>query len=264
MDSDKVRELAARVEDHRLDFKSGLYASNDELAKDLMTFANLLPPGSTGHIILGIKQLPDDTGEIVGVDLGACRDSHYQQKVAGKLNRSPQFTFFPIQLPEGELVGVFEIVGIGERPYFPLVTSGNLKKFIPQKRLGSSTADASPDEVREWVLEDRPSKDPAALLDRIPREERDRVLLAVDKLNKNLHPIGLPAPLATTLLEVDTSSAAAKFYIASQNRQLTIPLSAITNVYRADSHWRVIVDGFLSDETWEYMPTSRARRRETA
>src|SRR2546423_1440305 len=101
MDEAMVRELAARVEDHRLDFKEGLYSSNEELAKDLMAFANLLPPGSKGHILVGVRQRPDDTGEIVGVELGVDRDSNYQQKVHGKLNRVPRFTFFPFQLPEG-------------------------------------------------------------------------------------------------------------------------------------------------------------------
>lgn len=162
MDEAMVRELAARVEDHRLDFKEGLYLSNAELAKDLMAIANMLPPGSTGHILLGVRQRQDDTGEIVGVQLGVDRDSNYQQKVHGKLNRTPRFSFFPLQLPEGE-TGVFEIVGIGDRPYFPIADAEKLRKNIASKRQGSSTAAASPDEVREWVLEDRPSKEPAVL-----------------------------------------------------------------------------------------------------
>ncbi len=154
MDEAMVRELAERVEDHHLDFKEGLYSSNEELAKDLMAIANLLLPGSKGHILVGVRQRPDDTGEIVGVELGDDRDSNYQQKVHGKLNRVPRFTFLPLQLPEGD-VGVFEITGIGDRPYFPLADAGKMKKNVALKRQGSSTATASPDEIREWVLEDR-------------------------------------------------------------------------------------------------------------
>jgi hypothetical protein len=88
------------------------------------------------------------------------------------------------------------------------------------------------------------------------------MLLAVDKLNKNFHPIGLPAPITATLWEVDASSSTAKFYLTSQDRQLAIPLNAISHVYKVGVHWRVIIEGFLGDETWEYMPLSRARRRE--
>jgi hypothetical protein len=261
MDSDKIRELTARVEDHRLDFKSSLYTSNEELAKDLMAIANVLPPGSTGHIILGVKQLPDDTGEIVGVALGAERDSHYQQKVAGRLNRSPQFTFFPIHLPEGD-VGVFEVTGIGERPYFPLVTRGNLNKFIPQKRLGSSTAVASPDEVREWVLEDRASFDPATLLSRVPSSERDKFLVVADLLTASFSPVN-SAPLAATLLSDDHAEGAATFHLQQQKRNVSIPFNNISAVFRDGSQWRVLIDGYLRNagdgEKWEFQLRSRAR-----
>jgi hypothetical protein len=260
MDGDKVRELAARVEDHRLDFKTGLYTSNEELAKDLMAIANLLPPGSSGHILLGVKQIPDDTGTIVGVSLGAERDPHYQQKIAGKLNRSPHFTFFPIQLPDGE-VGVFEVTGMGERPYFPLITAGKLKKFIPQKRLGSSTADASPDEVREWVLEDRPSSDPATLLSRVPSADRDKFFVVVDMLTTSFNVV-TTAPFAATLLR-DGAEGAANFRLQQQQKDVTIPLNKISDVWRDGPHWRVLVDGYLRNvgdgEKWEFQPRSRAR-----
>jgi len=261
MDSNKVRELAARVEDHRLDFKASLYASNEELAKDLMAIANLLPPGSTGHILLGVKQRPDDTGEIVGVDLGAERDSHYQQKVAGKLNRSPRFTFFPIQLSEGD-VGVFEIIGNGERPYFPLITAGKLKKSIPQKRLGSSTADASPDEVREWVLEDRPISDPATLLSRVPLNERNEFLVVADLLSVSLY-TAPTAPFEATLIDLNSAGGAVTFRLHKYRSNVTLPLNKISDVWRDGAHWRVLVDGYLrtTDEgkTWEFQPRSRAR-----
>jgi Putative DNA-binding domain len=263
MDEAKVRELVSRVEDHRLDFKEGLYSANEELAKDIMAIANLLPLGSTGHILLGVRQRTDDTGEIVGVELGADRDSNYQQRIHGKLNRTPRFSFLTLQLPEGD-VGVFEITGVGDRPYFPIADAGKLKKNIALKRQGSSTAPATPDEVREWVLEDRPSKEPAAMLDRIPRKEREGLLLVVDKLNRNFHPMGLLVPITATLLEVDASGAVAMFDLAPKDLKLSIPLNAISHAYKDGARWRVVIDGFLSDETLEYMPVSRARRRETA
>jgi len=256
----KVRELAARAEDHRLDFKSGLYSSNAELAKDLMAIANLLPPGSTGYLLLGVRQRPDETGEIVGVDLGSDRDSNYQQKIAHKLNRSPRFTFFPLRLQEGE-VGVFEITGIGERPYFPIVDEEKLKKFIPQKRLGSSTAHASPDEVKDWVLEDRPTLDPGILLDRIPEPERDKVLIAAEMLDQNFQICG-PVTFPSVLLGVNRSGAVAQFRFAERNFDVYLPLAAL-RVYREGSTWRVDVDGYLratqNETVWEYQPPGRGR-----
>jgi len=209
-----------------------------------------------------VKEKPDGTGDIVGAVLGSDRDHQYQQKVAGKLNRSPQFTFFALPLPGGD-VGVFEITGVGERPYWPIITAGRLKKFIPQKRVGSSTAEASPDEVKEWVLEDRPTSDPAILLRRIPTAEQDRLLIVADMLNDNyalLH----GAPFRATLLGVDALGAAARFRLQQPNREVSIPLTAISHqVWKDGTDWKVVVDGCLrgykNKTFWEYQPRSRAR-----
>lgn len=259
IDEAKVRELAARVEDHRLDFKEDLYSSNEELAKDLMAFANLLPPGSTGHILLGVRQRQDDTGEIVGVNLGVDRDSNYQQKADGKLNRTPRFTFFRLHLQEGE-IGVFEINGTGERPYFPIANAGKLRKNIPLKRLGSSTADATPDEVKDWVHEDQPDKESAVVLDRLPKDEREKILIVADMLTASFRVVPVARPFAATLLEVDHSSAAAKFHLVVQDRDIVIPLRAISHIWRGGPDWRVVVEGYLrSAEGWEYQPRWRAQ-----
>jgi hypothetical protein len=260
MDEARFRELTMRAEDHRLDFKSGLYTSNDELTKDLMAIANLLPPASNGHILLGVRQRPDDTGEIVGVALGAERDSQYQQKVAGRLNRSPRFTFYPLRLSEGE-VGAFEITGVGERPYFPIVTAGRLRKFVPQKRLGSSTAEATPDEVKEWVLEDQTKSGAAILLIKIPHGDRDKILIAASMLTQNFDAVQ-NAPLAAVLLDIDSSGSAARFHL-SQKGDIIIPLNAISSVWREGNSWQVLIDGYVRHSpltgAWEYQPRSRAR-----
>jgi hypothetical protein len=263
MDESRLRELAARVEDHRLDFKAERYSSNEELAKDLMVFANLLPPGSTAHILIGVRQRSDDAGEIVGCALDVDRDSNYQQKVAGKLNRTPQFTFYPFLLPEGE-VGAFEITGVGERPYFPLLNVGKLRKFVPVKRQGSSTADASPDEVMEWVLEDKARLDSGFWLVRIPQSERDKVLLNVEMLTQSFKVVSTDAPsLPASLLDIDSSGAAARFQLEQYQSELSVPLHAISSVWRAGEHWQVVIDGYMrrspASQLWEYQPRSRAR-----
>jgi len=49
---DEVRQLAARVEDQKLDFKETFYGPNDnaEMAKDIMAIANNLGRDEVGYI----------------------------------------------------------------------------------------------------------------------------------------------------------------------------------------------------------------------
>jgi hypothetical protein len=157
---DKVRELCSRREGTSLDFKLDTYDwpndGNNELSKDLMAMANCLardaPPA---YILIGVKELPDGTGEIVGVPAGShLNDASLQQKVAD-LNRRPVFSYSPVDV-DGRSVGVFEIRP-GQRPYYALREKGarhKLQRFAPLYRSGSSTDLASPDMVIEWARED--------------------------------------------------------------------------------------------------------------
>ena len=158
--ADKVRELVARREGTKLDFKARDHdwaanraASNAELAKDLMALGNMLRPNSEpAYILTGVQ----NDGTIVGVPPA----SHYDdailhQKVQGALNRTPVFAYAPVEV-DGMSIGVYEIRG-GARPYFPLRDAPpSLRRHVAMYRNGTATEEASPTMILEWAREDDP------------------------------------------------------------------------------------------------------------
>lgn len=160
IDADAVRLLAAQREGTRLDFKVQQYDwkadGNLELAKDLMAMANALSPGGgNAHILIGVKELDDHSGQIVGVAPAAhLDDASMHQKVCPHLNRTPDFSYTQIDV-DGLSVGVFE-VRPGQRPIFATVEKGPLKRGVARYRDGSSTPleGAWPDRIVGWFQED--------------------------------------------------------------------------------------------------------------
>lgn len=158
--ADDIRELAARKESASLDFKEVDYdwsptakkKSNSELAKDLMAFANSLQANSgPGYILIGVQ----DDGTIVGVPpVSHQDDAALHQKVQGLLNKTPHFSYVPVEV-DGVSVGAYEIRP-GGRPYFPLKDSGSIRRHVALHRNGSSTDLASPTMILEWAREDDP------------------------------------------------------------------------------------------------------------
>lgn len=160
LDADAIRSLAAQHEGTRLDFKSQQYDwksdGNLELAKDLMAMANALSPGGgNAYILVGVKELSDHSGEIVGVAPTAhLDDASMHQKVHPHLNRTPDFSYTQVDVG-GLSVGVFE-VRPGRRPIFATVTKGPLVRGVARYRDGSSTPQegAWPDRIVGWFQED--------------------------------------------------------------------------------------------------------------
>jgi hypothetical protein len=158
---DQVRELLARVENPKLDFKSSDYdwdnEGNNELAKDLMATGNVLPRGTEpGYILIGVNEATDGTGIATGVSSSShLDDAKLHQKVSGVLNRTPSFSYMPVDI-DGKSIGVYE-VRPGGRPFYALRDSGKrhrLKRFEARYRNGSATEVASPDQIIEWSRED--------------------------------------------------------------------------------------------------------------
>lgn len=176
---DRLRELAARGESPTLDFKEKMYdfaanraAANAELAKDLMALANSLKVGSEpAYILIGVQ----DDGTIVGVPPAShVDDASLHQKVAGLLNRTPNFSYAIVDV-DSMSVGVFEIHS-GGRPYFPLKdVPPSLRKHVGMYRSGSSTEPASPTMVIEWSREDDPAGNRIKELELREREAEARV-----------------------------------------------------------------------------------------
>jgi hypothetical protein len=163
INDDKVRELVARGESTSLDFKTTDYDwsttakkdSNAELTKDLMAMANVLRSTSEpAYIITGVTKAIPHT--IVGVPPSShLDDAALHQKVQGRLNQTPQFSYYPVEV-NGFSVGVYEILP-GGRPYFALRTqSPSLTRHVAAYRNGTSTDDASPTMILQWAREDDP------------------------------------------------------------------------------------------------------------
>ena len=148
------RMLCARREGQHLDFKEKFYESSDngnaELAKDIMAIANTLPLGATGHILFGVREMSDGTGEICGCSIAPwITDSNLQQKVRGSLNRIPSFSLHALKVDGFDVLAVK--ITSGGRPFYPLRDKGGLRRHVALVRIGSATEVASPDEILEWA-----------------------------------------------------------------------------------------------------------------
>jgi hypothetical protein len=261
MDETLVRGLVARREEPRLDFKESPWESSDEFAKDLMAMGNILPRGARAHILVGVRELGDGTGEIIGAEMGRARDAEYHEKVK-TLNKVPKFRFAIVPL-DGKSVGVFEIEGGGQRPYFPLRDKGVLRRFVPLKRSGTSTDVASPDEVLEWSREDEPTLQPPwHRLRDIPPDARVRVMAAF-RINDGamaLKPEG--ARLVGSFKGIDEQQLRCTFEMEQDRRQLHVPLVKVELVWSEGLQWNVQVAGTvapaLGSTQWSFFPdTSR-------
>lgn len=157
-----VRELCARGEGSRLDFKRdppyGDWKSKGRLdfLKDLISLANSVPAGdATAHLLLGVaEEEPERFGKVTGFQPEPhISDAGLHEVCVGTLNRVPPFRYQLVEV-DGHLVGVVEL-GSGERPYF-LIREGNdkLRRNVAYYREGSRNTEASPQQVVQWARED--------------------------------------------------------------------------------------------------------------
>ena len=256
MDEGLVRELVARREGPRLDFKESPHETNEELAKDLIAMANVLGPSARAHILLGVREQPDGTGEIIGANLGRLGDAEFQQKVKTLLNRVPRFAFASIKV-DGKSVGVFEIEGTCHRPFYPLRDAGVLKRFMPMKRVGTSTDVASPDEVLEWKREDQPAAQPWHNLRMLQPDARVRILAGYAVIGaRPIPPDG--ASLYGMFKGIDEVQSTSTFLMEGDRRQLHIPLQKVGLVWIEGLEWKVQVHGTVREAQgttqWSFSP----------
>jgi len=113
--------------------------------------ANLISPQSPpSYILVGIE----NAGGIIGIT-SHLDDAVLHQKVAGLLNLTPTFAYYPVLVDE-KSVGVYEITG-GQRPYYPVSDSApSLRRNVALYRNGSSTDVAAPPLILSWGREDDP------------------------------------------------------------------------------------------------------------
>lgn len=153
--------LLQRSEGDTLDFKSTNYkfidATNDEkseLLKDIIAIANT-DKLSDGHIIIGVNEEGGKATTTPGVP-PELRDSDIQQFVNKKLNRPVSF-LISHELHNEVQITVIRISKKQQRPIYLIKDFGKLRKNTVYIRHGSSTDEASPDEITDMAKQENAS-----------------------------------------------------------------------------------------------------------
>ena len=159
MSSINLSLLLHRNESETLDFKRDQYLFYDrppedkkaELLKDIIAFANAWKDGDA-HIVIGVAEEHGRAGEVVGVE-SPLRDNDAQEFVNSKTNRSVLFLVETLE-HEGKNLTVIKINQAQSRPLFLTKDYGRLRRNVVYIRRGSSTSEATPDEIAEMGREE--------------------------------------------------------------------------------------------------------------
>jgi hypothetical protein len=148
MSKELLEKLRYEVESSSLDFKRDQYPlldddSKSELIKDILAFANSWRR-ETAYILIGISEKQGRWDEAIGIQQHL-QDSNLQQLVNLKLQNPIQFLYRAVEY-DGKQFGIIEIP-LQKRPFYLKRDFGKLRKNIVYIRQGSSTAEASPDEI---------------------------------------------------------------------------------------------------------------------
>lgn len=150
-----IEQLLNENESSTLDFKGSQYkfikASNDEkseLLKDILAFVNAFRR-TDAFILIGVKEVKGSRAEVVGI-VETLDDASLQQFVNSKTQRPVEFLFETFSF-EGKKICIIQIP-IQERPRYLLQDFGELKKEKVYIRRGTSTGEASPDEVAKMSI----------------------------------------------------------------------------------------------------------------
>jgi hypothetical protein len=150
--------LLQRSEGDTLDFKRDNYrfknASDDdksELLKDILALANAWK-ATDAYLIIGVEEV---NGRAAGLPGAApdLNDSDVQQFVNSKTNRPISFAIEHVDY-ETTQITIIRIDQKQPRPIFLNKSYGRLKKNVVYIRHGSSTEEASPDEVVEMARQE--------------------------------------------------------------------------------------------------------------
>ena len=145
-----IESILYEDEGAALDFKRGPYPfegaerhQKGELLKDILAFANAFRR-TTAYILIGVEDVPGGRGIVHGVDRHP-DDASLQQFVNEKTNRPIAFRYRAREV-EGKQIGIIEIP-VQPRPLYLTKDYGKLKARAVYVRRGSSTSEATPDEV---------------------------------------------------------------------------------------------------------------------
>jgi hypothetical protein len=150
MDATTLEELLNEEESTSLDFKRDQYPfagaadeAKSELLKDILAFANSWRR-TDAFILIGIEEVRGARSKPVGVATHL-DDASLQQFVNAKVQRPVTFSYQPAAI-DGVEIGIITIP-LQDRPFYLTKEYGRLRHGVVYIRRGSSTAEATPDEI---------------------------------------------------------------------------------------------------------------------
>jgi hypothetical protein len=163
-----LHNLLEKSEGDTLDYKRDnyrFYHANDEekseLLKDILALANAWK-ATDAYIVIGVEETNGRPSKIVGV-CPELSDSHTQQFVNSKTNRPVAFAIEHVE-HVGLQLTIVHVSHKQARPIFLNKNYGRLRSNVVYVRRGSSTDEASPDEIAEMVKQDIPDRTPDVAL----------------------------------------------------------------------------------------------------
>jgi len=149
---DFINSLLDEEESTILDFKRDQYKFSNstpfeksELLKDILSFCNARRR-TDAYILIGVKEVKGGKSKVFGVT-EVIDDANIQQFVNGKAQRPVEFSYTNLSFMNKKIALIH--IPVQERPIYLLKDYGNLKKNVVYIRRGSSTAEATPDEIAE-------------------------------------------------------------------------------------------------------------------
>lgn len=152
MNNELLEQLLNEEESSSLDFKRDQYPfegaideKKSELLKDILAFANAWRR-TDAYILIGVEEVRGAKSKVVGLSQHL-DDAKLQQFVNSKTQKAITFSYeaYPY---EGLQIGIISIP-IQDRPVYLTKDYGRLRKNVVYLRRGSSTDEATPDEIAQ-------------------------------------------------------------------------------------------------------------------
>ena len=150
MDLELLEQLLHEPESQSLDFKQAQYRferaselDKSELLKDVLAFANSWRR-TPAYVLIGVREVKGGRSQVIGI-ADHIEDASLQQFVNSKTQRRVELSYEVVRV-EGVEIGVIEIP-IQDRPVYAENDYGKVKAPVVYFRAGSSTREATPEEI---------------------------------------------------------------------------------------------------------------------
>ena len=150
MDLELLEHLLHEPESQSLDFKQAQYRferaselDKSELLKDVLAFANSWRR-TPAYVLIGVREVKGGRSQVIGIT-DHIEDASLQQFVNSKTQRRVELSYEVVRV-EGVEIDVIEIP-IQDRPVYAENDYGKVKARVVYFRAGSSTREATPEEI---------------------------------------------------------------------------------------------------------------------